>query len=156
MDRRAPELEVIEHLSDAQLEQLLTVMGTAWWARDRTVEDLQAAIAGSQLVIGLVDRTQRPDGELVAFARVLTDFAFLAVILDVIVAEKERGRGAGARLLQEIVQHPRLAHVRSLELVCQPDLVPFYQRWGFTTNVGRSTLMRRTTDARLSPPPSST
>ncbi len=45
-------------------------------------------------------------------------------------------------LIDAIVKHPRLADVRSVELVCQPDMVPFY-RWGFTDEVGGSRLMRR-------------
>ena len=32
---------------------------------------------------------------------------------------------------------------RWFELVCQPDLMPFYRRWGFTERVGGSTLMRK-------------
>jgi hypothetical protein len=52
-------------------------------------------------------------------------------------------------LLDAIVGHPRLAAVRSVELVCQPDLVPFYRRWGITEPVGRSRLMRRTADPLL-------
>ncbi|MEV0808960.1 hypothetical protein [Micromonospora sp. NPDC050200] len=39
--------------------------------------------------------------------------------------------------------------MRSFELVCQPDLMPFYWRWGFTEQVGHSGLMRRTADPRL-------
>ncbi|MFI5693207.1 hypothetical protein ACIA58_15275 [Kribbella sp. NPDC051586] len=42
-----------------------------------------------------------------------------------------------------------LAAVRSLELVCQPELIPFYRRWAFSDQVGASTLMRRSTDTRL-------
>jgi hypothetical protein len=42
-----------------------------------------------------------------------------------------------------IVTHPRLAAVQSLELVCQPDLIAFYRRWGFSNDVGPSRLMRR-------------
>ncbi|MEO3925750.1 hypothetical protein ABGB07_18040 [Micromonosporaceae bacterium B7E4] len=40
--------------------------------------------------------------------------------------------------------------MRSVELVCQPDLMPFYRRWDFTEQVGRSRLMRRTSDPLLS------
>jgi predicted GNAT family N-acyltransferase len=86
---------------------------------------------------------------LVGFARVLTDYTHIAVVLDVIVDESRRGSGLGGALLDAVVNHPELAAVRSLELVCQPELIPFYRRWGFTDQVGSSTLMRRTTDARL-------
>jgi hypothetical protein len=50
--------------------------------------------------------------------------------------------------MDTIVGHARLAGVQSLELVCQPALVPFYRRWGFTDRVGGSGLMRRTSDPR--------
>ena len=46
-------------------------------------------------------------------------------------------------LMDAIVEHPRLDGIESLELVCQLDLVAFYERWGFTAAVGTSTLMRR-------------
>jgi predicted GNAT family N-acyltransferase len=82
---------------------------------------------------------------------VLTDFAVVALILDVVVAEAARGTGVRAILMTAVVGHPRLAGVRSLELVCQPELEPFYARWGFTARVGRSRLMRRTADPTLGP-----
>jgi hypothetical protein len=52
-------------------------------------------------------------------------------------------------LLDSIVNHPMLVDVRSVELVCQPNLVPFYRRWGFTDQVGQSQLLRRTADPAL-------
>src|SRR4029078_11562124 len=82
-------------------------------------------------------------------SRVLTDFVYEALILDVIVDEDLRGTGLGAALMDAIVNHPRLASVRTFELACQPELVAFYSRWGFTDKVGRSRLMRRTSDLRL-------
>jgi predicted GNAT family N-acyltransferase len=80
---------------------------------------------------------------LAAFARVLTDGIYLALILDVVVATGCRGAGLGRMLIDAIVTHPRVAAVESVEVVCQPELVGFYRRWGFTDDVGRSLLMRR-------------
>jgi predicted GNAT family N-acyltransferase len=98
-------------------------------------------LAGSQLAFALVDpETDR----LAAFARVLTDDAYLALVLDVVVSANRRGDGLGRMLMDAIVSHPRVAAVESIELVCQPELVEFYRRWGFTDDVGRSLLMRRT------------
>jgi predicted GNAT family N-acyltransferase len=97
-------------------------------------------------VVTVVDRrTER----LVGFARVLTDRTCLAVVLDVIVAPGARGEGVGAMVMDAVLAHPWVAGVNSVELVCQPDLVGFYERWGFTQQVGRSRLMRRTSDASL-------
>ena len=32
--------------------------------------------------------------------------------------------------------HPRLREVRHVELYSLPELIPFYERWGFSTDVG--------------------
>ncbi|NUR94582.1 MAG: GNAT family N-acetyltransferase [Kribbellaceae bacterium] len=111
---------------------------------DRTTTDVERLLANSDLVFAVLH-----NDTLAAFARVLTDHTYVALLLDVIVAERHRGTGVGAVLLDAVVNHPELIGVRSLELVCQPDVMPFYRRWGFTDQVGTSHLMRRTTDGRL-------
>jgi GNAT superfamily N-acetyltransferase len=127
----------------SRLPELLELLRTAWWMSDRTPDDVARMLTESDLVFVLTaDR-------VVGFARVLTDFTYVALLLDVVVAEDRRGSGYGAALLDAVVRHPRLAEVRSLELVCRPELIPFYRRWGFTDQVGRSLLMRRTSDPRL-------
>jgi predicted GNAT family N-acyltransferase len=85
------------------------------------------------------DRAHR----LAAFARVLTDDVYLAMILDVIVDPTYRGTGLGRALMDTVLAHPRVSGVKSVELVCQPGLVGFYEKWGFTQDVGTSLLMRR-------------
>ncbi|TCC23509.1 GNAT family N-acetyltransferase [Kribbella speibonae] len=133
-----------------RIPELTDLMRTAWWMTDRTPAGIRHLLDHSDLVIAV---THQPTDQLVGFARVLTDYAYVALILDVIVAEPQRGTGVGAVLLDAVVTHPALTNVRSLELVCQPDLIPFYRRWGFTEQVGTSHLMRRTTDARLTTQP---
>ncbi|HEX6701826.1 MAG TPA: GNAT family N-acetyltransferase, partial [Gaiellaceae bacterium] len=86
---------------------------------------------------------------LIGFARAITDHTFLAVVLDVIVDPDYRGTGLGARLMNELLAQPELAAVDSVELVCQPELIDFYRRWGFTDAVGSSLLMRRTANPLL-------
>jgi GNAT superfamily N-acetyltransferase len=114
------------------------------WPDLPVAETWQKMLTASDVVFALVDRS--PD-RLVGFARILTDDTYLAIVLDVVVAAGYRERGLGRMLLDAIVTHPRLADIQSLELVCQPDLIPFYQRWGFTDAVGMSRLMRRSAHA---------
>ena len=130
----------------ARLPQLMDVFASGWWTKGRLLADVQAMLDGSDLVFTVLDRSS---DRLVGFARVLTDFKYLAMILDVIVAEDFRQAGLGAMLLDAVVNHPRLKHVHSVELVCQPALTPFYKRFGFTDRVGTSRLMRRTLDSAL-------
>jgi len=54
-------------------------------------------------------------------------------------------------LVDAVLAHPKVVDVNSVELVCQPDVVAFYERWGFTAEVGASRLMRRSTDHALVP-----
>ena len=81
--------------------------------------------------------------ELVAFARVLSDRVCKALIFDVIVAPGHRDQGLGQRLVDRIVRHPELERVKHFELYCLPDLTAFYERWGFSMDVGGVALMRR-------------
>ena len=140
----AADLTVQAEVPPSRIAELTDLMRTAWWMSDRTPAEVARLVKHSDLVtaLTLADR-------LVGFARVLTDYTHIALVLDVIVDESRRGSGLGAALLDAVVNHPQLAAVRSLELVCQPELIPFYRRWGFTDQVGSSTLMRRTVDARL-------
>jgi GNAT superfamily N-acetyltransferase len=132
---------VLDVVGTTRLADLIELFQGAWWAGGRSAAEVTRMLDSSDLVVALVDR--RSD-RLVGFCRVLTDFTFLALILDVVVSPERRGLGLGARLMDTVVAHPLLADVASLELVCQPDLLPFYHQWGFTDQVGAARLMRRT------------
>lgn len=142
------DIEPRDTVTTQQLPQLMELFASAWWTANRSPEDVRQMLAASNVVVALADR--RSD-RLLAFARVLTDFTYVALIVDVIVATEARGSGLGAMLMDIIVDHPRLRSVHSLELVCQPGLMPFYHRWGFTEHVGQSRLMRRTSDPLPTP-----
>lgn len=137
------DIEVREAVEGDRLAQLMELFASEWWTADRDPDDVTAMLVASDLVFALV---QRSTDRLMGFARVLTDGVYLAVVLDVIVSSSARHSGVGHMLLDAIVSHPRLAAVRSIELVCQPELLSFYRRWGFTEDVGRSQLMRRSSD----------
>lgn len=133
---------------EVSAEQVLDLFQSAWWTASRDLDGVIRMLANSDVIFGV-----HLDNALAGFARVLTDETYLAIILDVIVAPAHRGTGLGATLMDAIINHPKVSNARSIELVCQPDLMPFYRRWGFTENVGQSGLMRRTTDPTLISPP---
>jgi GNAT superfamily N-acetyltransferase len=138
--------EVSHDVNAVRVPQLMELFASAWWTARRTEAETRAILAGSDVVVTIIER---PSSRLVGFARVLTDRTYLAVILDVIVAPDARGAGVGATVMDAVLRHPWVADVKSVELVCQPDLVAFYRRWGFTDQVGQSRLMRRTADPSL-------
>lgn len=143
------DLEILHRLDAEHLPGLMRLFSQAWWTRDRTEDGVRRMLAADQVVVAAV---RRDSGELLGFARALTDWTYLAHVLDVVVAEELRGRGVGSLLMTALVEHPRLRDVKSIELVCQGALEPYYQRWGFTAKVGGSRLMRRTEDPRFAPP----
>lgn len=95
-----------------------------WWA-DREHGNVERALENTSLAIGL-----RDGDELVAAARVFTDFVYYAKVYDVIVAESRRGEGLGARLMETVIEHSDLDGL-NLQLDCREGLVPFYERCGF-------------------------
>jgi predicted GNAT family N-acyltransferase len=96
-----------------------------WWD-DREVEDVRAALAETEVAVGVED-----GGDLVASARILTDYTYYANVLDVIVAGHRRGEGLGETLMQAVVDHPDLQSVVGLSLLCRRGLVPYYESVGF-------------------------
>lgn len=136
-EKPAP-LDIVEHLSDAQVRQLHALYQNEWWTKDRTLEQTRSCVEGSQICLGFTDSS----GQLAGFGRVLTDFTFKALIFDVIIAPEHRGRGLGDELVAAIMNHPKLAPVSSFELYCLPELVPFYERHGFSTEIGGLQLLR--------------
>jgi ribosomal protein S18 acetylase RimI-like enzyme len=139
-------ITVIDRVDGARRDELVALFQSAWWTAARTPRAVERMLQGSEVVVGLVDTAS---DRLVAFARAISDGIFLAVVLDVIVAPAFRGTGLGARLMDELLTRPELADVDSVELVCQPELLGFYRRWGFTDSVGRSLLMRRSSNPLL-------
>ncbi|MFC7155969.1 hypothetical protein ACFQPA_10930 [Halomarina halobia] len=58
------------------------------------------------------------DDDLVAAARVLTDYAYYATVCDVVAADR-RGEGIGETLMRAVVDHPDLRSVVGLSLSCR-------------------------------------
>ncbi len=135
-------MEVIYQLTDNQIEELCTLYQTEWWASGRTLEETRRCVAGSQICIGIIDE----DRSLIGFARVLTDFTFKAFIFDVIISAEHRASGLGSRLIGLIKGHHQLRSVKTFELYCRPELEPFYEKHGFSSEVGSIRLMRQKND----------
>jgi GNAT superfamily N-acetyltransferase len=132
-------IELIEQLTDAQFDDLRGLYEREWWTQGRSEAEVHRLVKGSDIVVAFCEIESR---RLVAFARVLTDYAIKAIIFDVIVDGDYREQGLGKKLVDTVLAHPALQAVRHFELYCRPELVPFYKRWGFTDSLGELRLMR--------------
>jgi ribosomal protein S18 acetylase RimI-like enzyme len=120
-----------------QLQALF--QGAAFWAKDRTLEDLKIAIAHSKPVISvwecrpsLESRPETPDS-LIGFARATSDGIYRATIWDVVIHPDYRGEGLGGKLLQTLLAHPHMNRVERIYLMTTHQQT-FYEHMGFTQN----------------------
>jgi GNAT superfamily N-acetyltransferase len=106
------------------------------WAVGISRDIVERAIDNSLCFGGYVD------GRQVAFARVVTDYATNANMVDVFVLPEYRGRGYGKRLVQTILDHPSLQGLRRFTLATA-DAHSLYERFGFKPPEKPETLMER-------------
>ena len=133
-------IQQISQLEPNQVQQVADLFRHEWWTKARTPTDITRMLAHCDLIIAFEDADSH---DLVAFARVLTDYVYKAFVFDVIVRADQRGLGLGDRLVEAIRNHPDLASVQHIELYCRTELVPFYQRQGFALVPPDLKLMRR-------------
>jgi GNAT superfamily N-acetyltransferase len=134
------EYRFIDRLEDRHIHDLHTLYQGEWWSRGRTLEEARRGVEGSDEVFAFC---RRSDDHLVAFARVLTDGVFKALIFDVIVAAPCRRHGLGRALITRILENPVIGAVRHLELYCRPELKSYYEQWGFSADLPEVNFMRR-------------
>ena len=99
-----------------------------WWSRGRSRADVERMLAGSEVVISVVDTGS---GELVGFVRAITDGVYRGVLFDLIVEPAYRGRGLGAELVRRVHDHPAMSRCGRVELICIEAMVPFYEALGY-------------------------
>ncbi len=81
-------------------------------------------------------------GEQIAFARVITDCATFANLVDVFVVPEYRGNGYATRLLEAVFAHPDLQGLRRFTLATH-DKHDLYEKFGFHAPLRPETLMER-------------
>lgn len=103
------------------------------WPSVPTPEQHLAALQGSEVAVLAVER---PTGRVVGFATAIGDGAIAAFIPFVEVLPGYRGRGIGRELVRRVLD--RLRDRYSIDLVCDEELVPFYEGLGFVRLVAMS------------------
>ncbi len=98
----------------------------AYWAKGRPREAVLRAFANS-LPFGLYDGSRQ-----IGVARVLSDRAVFAYLMDVFIHEDYRGRGLGKWLVETVLSHPDVKNVRRWMLATS-DAHELYARFGFKT-----------------------
>ncbi|QRM40505.1 GNAT family N-acetyltransferase [Rhizobium rhizogenes] len=133
-------LQLHRSLDDHQVDQLVALFQDEWWTKGRTKADVVQALSSGGPVFAFID----PDGdELVAFARAMTDGVYKAMIFDIIVKSTWRNTGLGGLLMETVMNDPALIEIKHSELYCLEEMVPFYEKWGFTDHLPGLHFMRK-------------
>jgi GNAT superfamily N-acetyltransferase len=95
-----------------------------YWSENVPRPVVETAIENS-LCYGLYDGDRQ-----VGFTRVVTDFSSFACLCGVFVLEEYRGRKLGVWLIECVMSHPMMPHLRRI-LLATRDAHELYRRFGF-------------------------
>jgi ribosomal protein S18 acetylase RimI-like enzyme len=87
-------------------------------------------LAGSSTIV----LARGPDGAVVGFITAVSDGISCAYIPHLEVLRAYQGQGIGAELVRRMLA--KLRHLYMVDLVCDPEVQPFYERLGMRTVVG--------------------
>ncbi len=96
----------------------------SYWAKGRNIEIVERSIENS-LCFGVYS-----DNQQIGFARVVTDYAVFAWLLDVFILEAYRGKGYGKLLMNAIMTHEKLQNLQRWGLGTE-DAHGLYRQFGF-------------------------
>lgn len=105
------------------LEKVCGWLAKSYWASHRSVETIKKSIENS-LCFGVYH-----EGEQIGFARVITDYATMYWLGDVIIDEQFRGKGIGKDLVRCIVEYQEINDLRGV--LATSDAHDLYRKFGF-------------------------
>lgn len=108
----------------------------AYWSLGRARETVERLVRESARVIGAYRGKEQ-----VGFARVVSDDEAMAWLGDVFVLPAHRGRGLGAELVREAVEHP--LHRELTWFLNTRDAHALYARFGFAMPTDRTMVRLR-------------
>lgn len=113
--------------SDPQLLDLHFIhsfISNAYWAKGRSLQDLQTCIDNS-LNFGVY-----LNGRQIGYARVLTDYVAFAYIMDLFIDEQHRKNGYSNLLMKSLLAHDALKNIKTWKLATT-DAHFLYKKFGF-------------------------
>ena len=132
------DISIISELNGSQIEKLYMLYQNEWFTKGRSIDDVRIMLDNTTFVFGFC---ASDSGELIGFARVISDSVYKAFVFDLIVDPKFRNDGLGHFIMDTIFEHPVLKKVSHIELYCPEKLVSFYEQMGFHKRT--SLLLRR-------------
>ena len=119
------EIHISKNKGQLDIPFIHAFLTQSYWAKGRTAEEVKTTIENS-VCYGLYKGHKQ-----IGFARVLTDHAVFAYVMDVFVKEEERGKGYAYQLMDFIMKDKELAMVPRWMLGTR-DAHSLYRKFGFS------------------------
>jgi N-acetylglutamate synthase-like GNAT family acetyltransferase len=118
--------QIYDEREKIQLDKVVSLLRQSYWANERLIETIKLSIENS------VCFSLFKNEEQIGFARVVTDFASIAYIADVIIDPVYRKMGLGKWLTGTIVNDPRWKS--KFQFLVTDDAHGLYERIGFANS----------------------
>jgi len=123
MDTNFGEYKFSDNKSLISIDKVCELLGNSYWANNRKKEITIKAIENS-LCIGIYLKE-----EMIGFARIVTDYATMYWLCDVIIDEKYRKNGLGTKLIEIITKMKELDGM--FGILATSDAHGLYEKYGF-------------------------
>ena len=117
-----------------KLQKLLD--DNAFWAKNRTINDLKKCLANSDVVISLW-----VENEIVGFGRALTDGIYRGVLWDIVIDQNHQGKGFGTLIVKNILSSKKIKNTKKLYLMTTNKKL-FYSQLDFKEVISQKLLIR--------------
>ena len=109
---------------ELDINYIYTYLSNSYWAKDRTKENMVLSINNSVCFGVYFEKKQ------IGFARLVTDYAVFAYLMDVFIDDAHKGKGYGSILLDHILGIPEFGKIENWKLATL-DAHDFYSKKGF-------------------------
>ena len=103
----------------------LLLDSNAFWAKNRTIQDLKKCLANSDVIVSLW-----VGNEIVGFGRALTDGVYRGVLWDIVIDQNHQGRGFGTLIVQNLLSSKKIKNTKKLYLMTTNKKL-FYSQFNF-------------------------
>ena len=108
------------------IEGIRNLLKQTYWAKNRSLKEIEMSVQNSYCYAVFDDSTN----QMIAFARIVTDYVSVYYLCDVIVDEKYRGQGIAKMMLDWIVKEEiKLQGLKGI--LFTKDAHGLYSKYGF-------------------------
>ena len=122
------EYEITDYITPEEYMEMRRLVGWSEFPIEQAVEGIKHSAYLCVL---------RKEGQVIALARVITDFGYVVYIADVIVRPEYQGQGLGRRLMNDIMAYIKgqlkPGYKKMVSLMAAQGKEEFYKKFGFVT-----------------------